>query len=57
MNTSIKGKTLRFDDPYLVVELEDGRGTSLEWPELDVQLSIESMLHGVPIRVLHAVGS
>jgi len=84
MDTSIKGKSVRFDDPYLVVELEDGRvistpldwypelqrasgeqraqwkffgrGTAIEWSALDVQLSIESMLQGVPIRVLHAVG-
>ena len=85
MDTSIKGKLVRFEDSYLAVELEDGRvistpldwypelqgaseeqrahwkffgrGTAIEWPEMDVQLSIESMLQGVPIRVRHPVVS
>lgn len=67
-----KGKSVRFDDKYLHVELEDGRviltplewyselltasikqlqnyrficrKTGIEWPELDYQLNIESML-------------
>ena len=83
MDTSIKGKSVRFDESHLVVELEDGRvistplgwypelqkasgekrsqwkffghGTAIEWPELDAQLSIESMLQGVPIRGRHPV--
>jgi uncharacterized protein DUF2442 len=72
MNSSIKGKTVHFDDTYLHVELNDSRiistplkwypelgqatlfqlqnyvficrGTGIEWPELDYQLSIEAML-------------
>ncbi len=35
MNTSIKGKTVRFDDLYLHVELTDGRiiSTPMSWYE------------------------
>ena len=35
MNTSIKGKTVRFDDLYLHVELADGRiiSTPMDWYE------------------------
>lgn len=72
MNTSLKGKAVRFDNKHLHVELDDGRiistpmkwykplqraslaqlskhyficrGTGIEWPGLDYQLSIESML-------------
>lgn len=72
MNTSVRGKSVHFDDRHLHVELEDGRiistpmswyrelqdaaikqvtnyhficqSTGIEWPDLDYQLSIESML-------------
>jgi hypothetical protein len=72
MNGMPRGKTVRFDDRHLHVELDDGRiistpitwypelqaatlkqlaqysficrNTGIEWPELDYQLSIESML-------------
>ncbi len=78
MSTLIKGKSVRFDDRYLSVELDDGRiistpmawykelqsapfavlknyqficrGTGIEWPDLDYQLSIESMLVAVPAQ-------
>jgi hypothetical protein len=78
MNTLTKGKSVRFDDRYLHVELEDGRviltpmtwywelqqasiaqlrnytficqGTGIEWPDLDYQLSIDSMLMTQPQR-------
>lgn len=78
MSTLTKGKSVRFDDRYLRVELEDGRviltpmlwyrelqqasiaqlknytficqGTGIEWPDLDYQLSIDSMLMSQPQR-------
>ncbi|MBU0656777.1 MAG: DUF2442 domain-containing protein [Gammaproteobacteria bacterium] len=78
MSTLTKGKSVRFDDRYLHVELEDGRviltpmlwyrelqqasitqlknytficqGTGIEWPDLDYQLSIDSMLMSQPQR-------
>ncbi len=76
MSTLTKGKSVRFDDRYLHVELDDGRviltpmtwyrelqqasviqlknynficqGTGIEWPDLDYQLSIDSMLMTQP---------
>ena len=71
---TLKGKSVKFDDQYLHVELQDGRvistpmkwykelqsaplkdllkyhficrGTGIEWPALDYQLSVESMILG-----------
>jgi len=73
--STFKGRSIRFDDKYLHVELKDGRiistpmkwykelqkatlkelshyhficqGTGIEWPSLDYQLSVESMIFGV----------
>ena len=78
MSTLSKGKSVRFDERYLHVELDDGRviltpmtwyrelqqasviqlknyhficqGTGIEWPDLDYQLSIDSMLMTQPQR-------
>ncbi|QTR49464.1 MULTISPECIES: DUF2442 domain-containing protein [Thiothrix] len=78
MSTLTKGKSVRFDERYLHVELDDGRviltpmtwyrelqqasviqlknynficqGTGIEWPDLDYQLSIDSMLMTQPQR-------
>lgn len=78
MSTLTKGKSVRFDERYLYVELDDGRviltpmtwyrelqqasviqlknynficqGTGIEWPDLDYQLSIDSMLMTQPQR-------
>jgi hypothetical protein len=78
MSTLTKGKSVKFDERYLHVELDDGRviltpmtwyrelqqasviqlknynficqGTGIEWPDLDYQLSIDSMLMTQPQR-------
>ena len=78
MSTLTKCKSVRFDERYLHVELDDGRviltpmtwyrelqqasviqlknynficqGTGIEWPDLDYQLSIDSMLMTQPQR-------
>lgn len=75
MSSSIRAKTVHFDDRYLHVELSDRRivstpldwypelraasiaqvsdwklicrGTGIEWPAIDYQLSVQGMLAGI----------
>jgi hypothetical protein len=47
MNTSLKGKSVHFDDQYLHVELEDGRmiSTPMSWYKELQESSLKQLTH------------